>query len=334
MASRNPLIVEVTRGAVVESSHQVIGVVVDETGATKNFWGQPAFLTYPRSGIKMLQAIPFVESGAVDKFGLSDKHIALACASHKAEKDHLTALTEWMDKTGIKESNFICGPHLPYDENAAHEMLRKNQKPTVLCNNCAGKHSAIMSTCLHLGEDIAGYDKFDHPAQKRLRKILTETMKVDHSKVVYASDGCGIPTYAVTVQQMAVGMSTFINPKETPARKLAVDRIIRAVSAQPFYLAGSDHFVTSVIEKTQGRAIIKGGAEGIYCGFLTDKKLAFAVKASDGGARAAQVATAAILLNYGGLNADEFKALSKHTQPTVTNWRGDVVGQIRIAKGT
>lgn len=334
MASKNPLVVEVTRGAVVESLHNVVAVVVNESGALKDFWGQPQFLTYPRSGIKMLQALPFVESGAVEKFGLSDKHIALACASHKAEKDHLEALNEWMTKAGIKESNFVCGPHLPYDEIAAHEMIRKGLKPTVLCNNCAGKHSGIISTCLHLGEDPTGYDKYEHNAQKRLRKVLTETMKMDHSKMVYASDGCGIPTYSVTVQAMAVGMSTFINPKETPTRKIAVDRIIKAVSSQPFYLAGSDHFVTSVIEKTQGRAIIKGGAEGIYCGFLPEKKLAFAVKASDGGARAAQVATAAVLLNFGGLTADEFKALSKYTQPVVTNWKGDVVGQIRVAKGT
>ncbi|WP_415061912.1 asparaginase [Bdellovibrio sp.] len=334
MASRQPLVVEVLRGPVVESLHQVMAVVVNEIGNVTHFWGNPQFLTLPRSAIKMLQALPLIESGAADKYGLEDKHIALACASHRGEKDHLQALQQWAEKVQIKESSYICGPHLPLDETSSHEMIRRGQSPTVFCNNCAGKHSALITTCLHLGEDPAGYEKYEHNAQKRLRKILTETMRVDHSKVAAGIDGCGIPTYAVPLQAMATGMSTFINPKETPARKAACERILRAVKAFPFYVSGSDNFTTAVIEKSQGRAIVKGGAEGVFCGVLPEKRVAFAIKASDGAGRAAQVAAASLLLQLGGLNEAEFKALAKYTMPSVTNWRGDVVGQMRIAKGT
>ncbi|MGZ3774685.1 MAG: asparaginase [Pseudobdellovibrionaceae bacterium] len=332
MAAKQPLIVEVLRGPVVESIHQVMAVVVNEVGFVKTFWGNPLFLTVPRSSIKMLQALPFIESGAADKFGLEDKHIALACSSHRGEKDHLAALSEWTEKVGIKETDFVCAPHMPYDENSAAEFIRKGQKPTVLCNNCSGKHAAIITTCKHLGEDPAGYEKYEHNAQKRLRKVLTETMKVDHSKVSYGIDGCGILTYAVPLQSMAIGMSTFINPQQTPERKAAIERILRAVSSYPFYVSGSDSFNTAVIEKSQGRAIIKSGAEGVVCGFLPEKKLAFAIKASDGATRAAQFITSALLLQLGGLTETEFKALNKFTQPTITNWKGDVVGQMRIAK--
>lgn len=332
MVSRTPLMVEVTRGPIVESLHQVMAVVTNELGSVTHYWGNPQYLTLPRSAIKMLQVLPLIESGAADKFNLEAKHIALACGSHRGEKDHLQALSQWMEKTGIPESQLICGPHLPYDEKSAQEFLRRGQSPTALCNNCAGKHLALISTCLHKGEDPTGYEKYEHIAQKRLRKVLTEMVKVDHSKVGHGVDGCGIPTYGVALQSLAVGMSSLINPKENPTRKAASQRVLDAVRSHPYYVAGSDNFVTAVIEKSQGRAIIKSGAEGVVCGVLPEKRVAFALKASDGGARAAQVAAATLLLQLGGLSETEFRALSTYTMPEVKNWKGDVVGQVRIAK--
>lgn len=332
MASRQPLVVEVLRGPVVESLHHVMAVIVNELGHVTQFWGNPQFLTMPRSAIKMLQALPLIESGAAEKFELDDKMLALACSSHRGEKEHLQVLQQWLEKIPLKESQFICGPHWPYDEASAHEMIRKGQKPTALCNNCAGKHAALITTCLHLGENPTGYEKYEHNAQKRLRKVLTETMKFDHSRTAYGIDGCGIPTYAVPLQSMAVGMSSLINPKENPTRRAAAERLFRAMRAYPFFVSGSDSFATAVIEKSQGRALVKGGAEGVYCAVLPEKRMAFAIKASDGAGRAAQVAAASLLLQLGGLSEVEFKSLAKHTMPTITNWKGDVVGQMRIAK--
>lgn len=332
MISRTPLLIEVTRGPVVESMHQVMAVVVNENGSLAQYWGNPNFLTLPRSAIKMLQTLALVESGAADHFNLEAKHIALACGSHRGEKDHLQALAQWLEKTGIKESQLVCGPHFPYDEKSAHDMIRRGNAPTPLCNNCAGKHLALITTCLHAGENSLGYEKYEHSAQKRLRKVLTEAIKVDHSKVAHGIDGCGIPTYGTSLQSLAVGMSSLISSKETAARKAAAQRILDAVKSHPYYVAGSDNFVTAVIEKSQGRAIIKTGAEGVVCGVLPEKRMAFAIKASDGAGRAAQVAAASILLLLGGLNESEFRSLSTYTLPEVKNWKGEVVGQMRIAK--
>ncbi|MDG0816096.1 asparaginase [Bdellovibrio svalbardensis] len=334
MFSKQPIIVEVVRGQAVESVHQVMVAVVNEGGSLLHSWGNALYLTFPRSAIKMLQAIPLIESGAADKFQLEEKHIALACASHRGEKAHLEALSQWMEKAKIPESCYVCGPHLPYNEASAHDFIRRGQKPTVLCNNCAGKHSAIISTCLHLGENPEGYEKLDHNAQKRLRKVLTETMKYDHAKAASGIDGCGIPSYAVPLQHIATGMSVFVNSKEAPARKAACERILKAVTNNPFFISGSDEFATAVIEKTQGRAIVKGGAEGVMAGFLPEKKMAFALKCADGAGRATQLATVQLLLQLGGLTLEEAKSLSKYSQPSVTNWKGDVVGQLRIAKPT
>ncbi|WP_413293407.1 asparaginase [Bdellovibrio sp. HCB185ZH] len=332
MLTRQPLVVEVLRGHVVESVHQVMVAVVNEAGHLLHGWGNTNYATYPRSAIKMLQALPLIESGAADKFELKDEWLALACASHRGEPKHLEALSAWAHKIGVAESALACGPHLPYNEAAAHEFIRHNKKPTAFCNNCAGKHLALISTCLHLGEDYHGYEKHDHAAQKRLRNILTETMKVDHGKIPEGIDGCGIQTYAVPLQAIAIGMSTFINQHANERRKQAAQRLTRVVTSNPFFVAGSDDFATSVIQKTQGRAIIKGGAEGVFAGFLPDKKVAFALKVADGAGRAAQFAASQVLLHLGGMNLDEGKALSKFTQPHITNWKGDNVGTLRIAK--
>lgn len=332
MFSKQPIIVEVLRGHAVESVHQVMVAVVNEGGSLLHSWGNAQYLTFPRSAIKMLQALPLIESGAADRFQLEEKHIALACASHRGEKEHLEALSQWLEIAKIHESTYVCGPHLPYNEASAHDFIRRGQKPTVLCNNCAGKHAGIISTCLHLGESPEGYEKLEHGAQKRLRQVLSETMKYDHGKAAHGIDGCGIPTYAVPLQNIAIGMSVFVNSKETPARKAACDRIFRAVSKNPFYISGSDEFATTVIEKTQGRAIIKGGAEGVLAGFIPEKKVAFALKCADGAGRATQLATVQLLVQLGGMSLSEAKALAKFSQPTITNWKGDVVGQLRIAK--
>lgn len=332
MISRTPLLVEITRGPVVESVHQVMAVIVNEIGSITQYWGNPGFLTLPRSAIKMLQALPLIESGAADKFHLEAKHIALACGSHRGEKDHLQTLSQWMEKIGIKESQLACGPHLPYDEKSAHEIIRRGNPPTALCNNCAGKHLALITTCLHLGENPSGYEQYEHNAQKRLRKVLSESLKVDQSKTAHGIDGCGIPTYGTSLHSLAVGMASLISTKESASRRAAASRILDAVKSHPFYLAGSDNFVTAVIEKSQGRSIIKTGAEGVVCGVLPEKRMAFAVKASDGAGRAAQVVTASLLLQLGGLSEAEFRALSAHTLPEIKNWKGEVVGQMRIAK--
>ncbi|WP_413557636.1 asparaginase [Bdellovibrio sp. HCB209] len=332
MITRQPLVIEVQRGHVVESVHQVMVAVVNEAGHLLHGWGNTNYATFPRSAIKMIQALPLIESGAAEKFGLEDEWIALACASHRGEQKHLEALTAWAHKIGVSEKDLSCGPHLPYSEAAAHDYIRHGRTPTAFCNNCAGKHLALITTCLHLGEDFHGYEKYDHAAQKRLRNILTETMKVDHSKIPQGVDGCGIQTYAVPLQSIAVGMSTFLNHHLQPRRKDSALRLHKAVAKHPFYVAGSDDFTTSVIEKTQGRAIIKGGAEGVIAGFLPEKKVAFALKVADGAARAAQFAASQVLLHLGGLTIEEGKALSKYTQPIVTNWKGEQVGIIRIAK--
>lgn len=334
MKARIPLSVEVLRGSVVESQHQVMAVVVDERAVPALYFGNVDYLTFPRSAIKMLQALPFVESGAYEAFGFEPKHLALVCSSHRGEKNHILAVTEIMKKAGIREEQFVCGGHLPANEATAHEMIRRSITPTPIVNNCSGKHSGIIATCLHLKENPEGYEKYSHPAQVRLRKTLSEVMRFDHEKAHYGVDGCGILTYAVPLQNLAIGMQALINPRESDKRRAAAQTILDAVRAEPFYVSGTDDFTTDFIQVTKGRCIIKNGAEGVFCGVIPEKGWAFAIKAEDGASRASQAATAFLLEKLGVLKEDEKQSLKKYLEPKVKNWKGVEVGSIRVKMPT
>jgi L-asparaginase II len=334
MKTRSPFRVEVLRGSVVESQHQVMAVVVDERGSPIRFWGNINYLTYPRSAIKMLQALPLLESGAAEAFGFEDKHICLICSSHRGEKNHILGLAEIMKKAGIREDQLICGGHWPAHEATAHELIRRSGQPTPIMNNCSGKHCGIIATCLHLKENPEAYEKYTHPAQVRLRKVLSEVMHFDYERAHHGVDGCGIPTYAVPLQNLAVGMLALINPKEKASRQMAAKRIIEAVRSEAFYLSGSDDFTSDIIQRTQGRCIIKNGAEGVFCGVIPEKGWAFALKVADGAPRAAQAATGFLLQRLGVLKEDEIAALTKYLEPKIKNWKGLDVGHLRVRMPT
>ena len=225
----------------------------------------------------------------------------------------------------------VCGPHLPSNTAAAHEMIRKGQQPTAICNNCSGKHAGLIATSLHLKEDPEGYEKNEHLNQVRIRKVLSEVMRIDVNRANFGIDGCGIPTYAVPLQNMAIGMMALINPKESEQRKRASQKILDAIKHEPFYLSGTDTFASEVIAKTEGRCIIKNGAEGVYCGVIPEKGLAFSLKVEDGSSRAAEIATGFILQKMGGLKADEIQKLKPFFQPKVKNWKNLEVGTYRIS---
>lgn len=332
MKSRNPLNVEVLRGPVVESAHQVMAVITDRRGLVTGYFGNVDYLVMPRSCIKPLQAIPFVESGAIEKFGLDDRMIALACASHRGEKQHLVVLAEWLQKMAKDETVLHCGAAWPAHEATHHEMIRKSLKPSPLVNNCAGKHLGFVATSLMKGEKPEGYALHDHPVQARLRKLLSEATKTSHEKLVWGVDGCGIPTYALPLQALAVGGSFLLSDSHSDLRKAAIQKIFEAMKRHPALVGGSDDFGSAVIEKTRGRTLVKSGAEGSYLAWLLEKNMCIALKVHDGHKRAAEVAMSSLLRALGGLTEAEYLELRAFTMPDVTNSRGEKVGEIRLEK--
>lgn len=325
-----PLAVEVTRGGMVESVHRVIAAVVDRHGRARLTWGDAARPIFPRSAIKPLQALAMVESGAADAFELTADEIALSCASHRGEPMHVSRVTAWLARLGLTLEALECGPQMPGHEASARALVSAGETPTRAHNNCSGKHAGMLTTARHLNEPIAGYSAPDHPVQTRLIALIGALGGVDLTHTARGIDGCGIPVFGMPLAAVARAMANLADPVDLSApRQAAAKRIVAACAAHPLMLSGTDTFNSTVLAETGTRALIKGGAEGVYTAALPDLGLGVCVKADDGAGRAASVAMGAILGHLGVLDAAAASRLAAYLAPQVTNWAGRLVGVIR-----
>ena len=327
-----PIAVEVTRGGMVESVHRVIAAVVDADGRAVATWGDADRLVYGRSAIKPIQALPVLESGAAEAFGLDDSEVTLCCASHSGEPMHVDRVVAWLDRLGLSADDLECGPQIPIHEPSAHAMLRAGDAPTRAHNNCSGKHSGMLTTAVHLGEPTKGYIGDDHQVQTRLKAVMAEMCGCDLSGVPTGYDGCGIPVFGVPLKGMATAMARFADPSRlAPSRRAAVDRIVKACAAHPLLIAGSNRFNSALLAETGTRCLLKSGAEGVFAAAATAQGLGVCLKVDDGNGRAAQAAIGAILVHLGVLDADAQRRLADSLTAPIRNWAGRLVGVVRPA---
>src|SRR4051794_13566103 len=168
----NPVLVEVLRGALIESRHRGAVAVVDAGGATVLALGDVARPVYPRSAVKPLQALPLVESGAADKYGLGDKELALACASHGGEPAHVEVASRMLARAGLDAGALECGAHWPNHQPSSQALARAGGAPSALHNNCSGKHSGFLCVACAAGAEHRGYVKPEHLVQREVRGAL------------------------------------------------------------------------------------------------------------------------------------------------------------------
>lgn len=323
---RNPVAAEVTRGTMVESRHRAAIAVVDAAGRVVLRMGDIDAPAYPRSAIKPLQALPLLETGAADAFSLTDSEIALACASHGGEPRHTDAVAAWLARIGCGVDDLECGEHLPYHEPTAHALVQRGEAPSALHNNCSGKHAGFLTLARHLGVPTRGYIRHEHPVQQRILGVLESVTGVDLGAAPRGIDGCGIPVIGIPLGNMALAMARLIEPSDQPdARQAAAARIVEAMAAHPFMVAGSGRFCTRVMEAVGDRVVLKTGAEGVYCASLRAEALGIALKVDDGTTRAAEAAMGALLRRFGIIGAAEAGLLD---QP-ITNRAGTRVGEVR-----
>jgi len=329
-AGANPILAEVTRGATVESRHRGSAVIVDTGGKVVARWGDHTRPVYPRSAIKPLQALPLIESGAADAFGLANSEIALACASHGGEPRHTEAVERWLRRIGLGVADLECGPQWPNHDDSAYALARADETPTALHNNCSGKHAGFLTTAVHNGEETKGYVRLEHPVQQRILGTLEAMCGIGLGDASRGIDGCGIPTIAVPLENLAWGMARFGAPDDlAPARAAACRRIAAAMAAEPFMVAGTGRYCTAVMRATGGAALVKTGAEGVFCAAFPEYGLGAALKCDDGAKRAAEVMMSALLRHVGVLTEKMEAALADWITVPVTNRNGVRVGEIR-----
>jgi L-asparaginase II len=328
--SSSPVVIEVTRGPVVESRHEGIAAVVKADGTVVASWGDIDAAILPRSANKPIQAMAFVESGAVEKFGLGNEHIAMSCASHNGETRHVETVRAWLNRIGLGEGDLECGAHAPRLQGSIEAMARANMLPGPAYNNCSGKHSGFLSTAVTYGEPTRGYIKYDHPVQRRLRAVMTDLCGSNADDFPHGTDGCGIPTLATPLKLLARAMANMADPSRLSNKHAeAATRIRAAMNAEPFMVAGTGRFCTRLNSEPGAAIQAKGGAEGVYCCMLPGLGLGMALKMWDGAGRASEVAAASILGHLGMLPAPEKEALE---HPPIKNVVGLLVGEMRPAK--
>lgn len=323
----NPVLVETWRGDVVENRHRGAIAVCDPHGRLVHGWGDVDALVYPRSAIKLMQALPLVESGAADHFELDAGELALACSSHGAEPRHTATVERWLKRIGLDIDALECGPHAPNHQASAEALLMLHLDYGRQHNNCSGKHTGMLTTCRYLGEETHGYIEREHPAQQRWFDALGEMADIDMRRLPWSYDGCGIPVIAMPLSRIATAFARIAAPDELAATRCsAIERLGNAIAAEPFMVAGSGRLCSKVIEHSGRRTLIKTGADGVYTAALQEQGLGVALKMDDGNGEAAQVAILAILRHLGGLHSDELELLADRCRPAIVNTRGVVTG--------
>ena len=328
----NPVLVEVTRGALVESRHRGAVAVADVEGRRVLGLGDVAAPVFPRSAVKALQALPLVEQGAADRYGFGDEELALACASHSGELAHVAGVERMLAKAGLTASALRCGVHWPIAQSAAAAVARVGG-PSALHNNCSGKHAGFLCLACAMGVETADYFRPEHPVQQQVRATLEDFTGVTLGPDVCAIDGCSVPTWAVPLERLAHGFAKFATGHGlAPERARAAARLREACARAPWYVAGTGRFCTEIMQCFGARVFVKTGAEGVYCGALPEQGLGIAIKCDDGAGRAAQAIMAAVIARFLPLAAADRAALVPFAQPVLRNWNDIEVGSVRLTK--
>jgi L-asparaginase II len=296
-------------------------------------WGDIERPIYPRSAVKPLQALPLIESGAADRFGLTQRELALACASHLGEGMHVQAVAAWLARLGLTPDDLECGPHMPINAEAAAGLIRSGKQPEPLHNNCSGKHTGVLTTLRHQGLATADYRLEDHPAQRRIRDTIGEMAAHDMTDAPWGVDGCAMPNYALPLVALARAAARFARPEGLGAvRAEACRRLAAAMRAEPLYVGGHGRFDSLIMGRTPGRFVVKTGAEGVYFAADPERGLGIALKIDDGTSRAAVLAVAHLLAHFGIVERSVLPGLLASLTP-IANTRGEAVGVLRPAAG-
>ncbi|MFQ6000794.1 MAG: asparaginase [Anaerolineae bacterium] len=328
-----PPLVEVTRGEEVESLHRGVVVVADASGRVVKGIGNYEFVTFLRSAAKPLQLIPLIESGAAARFGFTDRELAVMAGSHNGEDIHLQAVASILAKIGLGAEALHCGIHYPFDRVASQRLREAKEEPSVLHNNCSGKHAGMLALALHKGHSIEDYERPGHPVQEAILQSIADFAGMEPQTVIIAVDGCGAPTFTLPMRRAALAYARLVDPRHfPPLRQEACRRVVQAMRSYPEMVGGSTGRLETELMRLQPNTLVaKAGAEGYFAiGVLQEGGgLGIAIKMEDGSPRGRNPVVIETLYQLGFLNLEDLERLSIYYRPPVKNRHGRVVGEIR-----
>lgn len=312
------------RGAFLENTHLGHAVISDAKGIVHS-WGDPKAVVLPRSSSKMIQALPLLTSGAASKHGLTERQLALACASHQGAPLHVEAVSAWLADLGLGEPDLRCGAQATRDKELKLQMIRDGEAPCQLHNNCSGKHAGFLTLGQHLGAGPEYIDP-DHPVQQACLDAF-ETV-TDMASPGFGIDGCSAPNYATTIEAMARAMAWFAtaHQRSDTLSKAGAD-LAAAMYRYPEMVAGETRACTLLMRAANQPVALKTGADGYFIAILPQQGLGVALKICDGTTRASESAIAAILVRLGAVDA-KHPDVQSFLNPEIRNWRGVLTGNL------
>ncbi|AEJ39127.1 L-asparaginase II [Sulfobacillus acidophilus TPY] len=322
--------VELLRGGLVESRVRADVAVVDSLGHIRYWFGDPDYRTFWRSSAKPFQALPLLEAGGQAAFHLTPEEIAIICASHGGEAQHLALVTDLLERLGASPDELICGIHPPSHRDTAWELIRQHQAPTVLHNNCSGKHTGMLMLATLLNAPRSGYHLPDHPVQQHIRQAVLTMTRMRPDDLATGIDGCGVPTFYLPLSRMALAYARLVDPRGLDVGTAgAAWMIAEAMRHHPELVSGTGRLEVTLAEATDYRFVAKGGAEAVFCLGIPERGLGIAVKLEDGNSRVMGPVVAEILRQLDELTPEMEEKLADVLHPVITNHSGTVVGAIR-----
>ncbi|MBU2864394.1 asparaginase [Reinekea forsetii] len=321
--------VQVKRGGITESAHQIKAIIVNSSGETLHSWGDMEPLVYPRSAIKALQALAFLERGGAQKYDFTEQEIAILGASHNGEQRHTETVQKMLAKLWHTPKDFECGHHWPMFVEAGYELAGKGETPNNLHNNCSGKHAGMLGLAKLLNVDSKGYIQVEHDVQQTIADTMGQMCEIDFSTLPHSPDGCSAPTWAMPLFNLALGFAKFADPSNLSAeRQKACRTMFNAVVNNPFMVAGTKRYCTEMMEALGQRVFLKVGAEGVYIAAVPDLKLAIALKCEDGATRGAESVMTSLLHKVGATDHVDRGQLERFDRVSIKNWNQIETGEI------
>jgi L-asparaginase II len=321
----------VTRNDYIESIHYGYICVVDSDGNIIYSLGDPNSKFYFRSSAKPIQVIPTIMSGATEYFNLSQKDIAIACASHSGEKMHQDTVKNILKKLDLDGSALHCGTMLPYNHEEHKNLLEAGKKPDVFHCACSGKHSTMLAYARYKGYDIDTYEELANPVQQDILKVVSEFTEVPPGSIPTGTDGCGLPIYVLPINRIALSYAKLIKWSREPDSYYhdACLKIFNAMNEFPEMVAGTHEFCTELMSVTKGKLIGKVGSEAVYCIGIKESNLGICIKIIDGNERAVYPVVIHLLKELNILDNIEFDKLKHWHQTTLFNNLKEEIGYIK-----
>jgi len=322
------LIAKEYRGELADLYHYGHIVASDSEGNILWHLGDATRITYSRSSAKLMQAVPVVLSGALEAYAVTEKELALMCASHRGEEFHTEAVLSVLNKAGLDESYLQCGTHYPLAPYMENKFRAEQITPTSVHSNCSGKHAGLLLAAKKRGENLDDYYKLQHPLQVESTKIIADICSYPADNIIIGLDGCGVPVHAMPMYKFAQGYAKMSKPELLEEKySKAVSRITTAMINHPEMVDGTAGFTTELMQKFGERLFCKSGANAFYAVGIKDKGIGIAMKMDGGRSDIVPMAILETLVQIGVITEDEAELPSYSRIIHKKNHKNELIGK-------